>query len=59
LQEYCSTLSEEEIGSILESACFARENRRHKSPRALEHAFFTFEMVADFGIYRDLQRQIR
>ena len=27
-----------------------------KSPRALEHASFTFEIVADFGIYRDLQR---
>ena len=27
-----------------------------KSPRALEHASFTFEIIADFGIYRDLQR---
>src|SRR5690606_22957744 len=33
-----------------------RQNRRHKSPRALEHAEFTFEIVADYGIYRDLQR---
>ncbi len=33
-----------------------RENRRHKSPRALEHAHFTFEIVADFGAYRDLHR---
>ncbi len=56
LQNYCRGLPEEEIGRILEAGCSARENRRHKSPRALEHASFTFEILADFGIYRDLQR---
>jgi thymidylate synthase ThyX len=56
LQEYCSSLSEDELGRILDAGCNYRENRRHKSPRALEHATFTFEIVADFGIYRDLQR---
>ncbi len=56
LQEYCRHLSEEELSRILDSACNFRENRRHKSPRALEHAIFTFEIVADFGNYRDLQR---
>ncbi len=38
------------------TASNARENRRHKSPRALEHADFTFEIVTDFGAYRDLHR---
>ncbi len=56
LQEYCQRLSEEELSRILEAGSSFRENRRHKSPRALEHAYFTFEIVADFGIYRDLQR---
>ena len=56
LQTYCKTLPEEEIARILDAGCHARENRRHKSPRALEHAFFTFEMVTDFGAYRDLHR---
>jgi len=56
LQEYCRRLSEEDLARILDAGCNARENRRHKSPRALEHAMFTFEIVADFGIYRDLQR---
>lgn len=56
LQEYCRSLTEEQLGRILEAGSNFRENRRHKSPRALEHAFFTFEIVADFGIYRDLQR---
>jgi len=56
LQEYCRKLPEEELGRILDAASTYRDNRRHKSPRALEHATFTFEIVADFGIYRDLQR---
>lgn len=56
LRDYCQTLSEEEISRILDAACSSRENRRHKSPRALEHANFTFEIVTDFGAYRDLHR---
>ncbi len=56
LQEYCSHLSEEELGRILDAGASFRENRRHKSPRALEHATFTFEIAADFGAYRDLHR---
>lgn len=56
LEYYCKELNEEELARILDSAAIFRENRRHKSPRALENASFTFEIVADFGIYRDLQR---
>ncbi|MBT3394569.1 MAG: hypothetical protein HN411_05620 [Waddliaceae bacterium] len=56
LEEHCRKLSEEDIAGILDAACNARNNRRHKSPRALERAAFTFEIVADFGVYRDLQR---
>ncbi len=56
LQHYCSTLSSDEIEKILDVGAANRENRRHKSPRALEHAHFTFEIIADYGIYRDLQR---
>ena len=56
LQEYCKELSFDDIGRIFDAICNNRENRRHKGPRALEHTMFTFEIVADFGIYRDLQR---
>lgn len=56
LQAYCRGLSEEELSRILDAASLSRENRRHKSPRALEHASFTFEILADFGVYRDLHR---
>ncbi len=56
LQEMCRRLSAKDRGQIFEAASAFRQNRRHKSPRALEHAEFTFEIVADYGIYRDLQR---
>lgn len=56
LKNYCDHLSQEDIGFVLEAGCNHRSNRRHKSPRALEHANFTFEIVADFGVYRDLHR---
>lgn len=56
LYSLCKILPEEELSSILDAGCNARENRRHRSPRALEHAAFTFEIVSDFGSYRDLQR---
>jgi thymidylate synthase ThyX len=56
LVEHCNSLPEEEIALILDAACNSRENRRHKSPRALECANFTFEIIADFGVYRDLHR---
>jgi thymidylate synthase ThyX len=56
LQMHCKKLPPEELEKILEAASASRENRRHKSPRGLEHASFTFEILADFGAYRDLQR---
>lgn len=56
LNHWCRQLPEEEMSRILDAGCSMRDNRRHKSPRALEHATFTFEIVADFGAYRDLQR---
>jgi thymidylate synthase ThyX len=56
LQEHCRGLSEEDLNRILDSASIFRENRRQKSPRALEAATFTFDIIADFATYRDLQR---
>lgn len=56
LNNMMKDLPEDEIARILDSAAYGRESRRHKSPRSLEHATFTFEIVADFGAYRDLHR---
>lgn len=33
-----------------------RLNRRHRPGRALEHAHYTWDLVCDYGIFRDLQR---
>ena len=41
---------------VLEALLGDRANRRQRAPRALEHAEYTFEIVANFGAYRDLQR---
>ena len=56
LEDYCKKLSDEDIARILDAAALSRENRRHKSPRALELSEMTFEIVADFGVFRDLHR---
>lgn len=56
LEEKVREMGRDEVGRLFDMIASGRENRRHKSPRALERAFFTFEIVADFGIFRDLQR---
>jgi Predicted alternative thymidylate synthase len=41
---------------IFKAYVFGRENRHHKVGRALENVYFTFEVMADFGVYKDLMR---
>jgi thymidylate synthase ThyX len=43
-------------GTVLEAMLEDRANRRQRAPRALEHAQYTFEIVANFAAYRDLHR---
>ncbi len=33
-----------------------RQNRRHKPGRALERSYYRFDILADYGAFRDLQR---
>ncbi|WP_213318851.1 FAD-dependent thymidylate synthase [Chlamydiifrater volucris] len=56
LVDLCKKMPNKELNSIIEAVTYPRENRRHKSPRGLECAEFAFDIVADFGGYRDLQR---
>ena len=42
--------------AVLDAIAGDRANRRHRVPRAFEHAQYTFEIVANFAAYRDLQR---
>jgi thymidylate synthase ThyX len=45
-----------EAAAVLEALLGDRANRRQRAPRALEQAGYTFEIVANFGAYRDLHR---
>ncbi len=56
IESKVDSLSRDELSRLFDSVCQPREHRRHKSPRGLEHGFATFEVVADFGAFRDLQR---
>ncbi|GAG06568.1 unnamed protein product, partial [marine sediment metagenome] len=56
LLKHVRTLTPEQRDKILDSYLAGRANRRHKPGRALEHAYYTFDILADFGVYRDLQR---
>ncbi|HKV88299.1 MAG TPA: FAD-dependent thymidylate synthase [Candidatus Dormibacteraeota bacterium] len=42
--------------AVLDALLDDRANRRQRAPRALEHATYTFEIVANFAAYRDLHR---
>lgn len=42
--------------AVLEAMLSGRSNRRQRAPRALEHAQYKFEIVANFAAYRDLHR---
>lgn len=49
-------MSEEQRKKIAHEYLGRRSNRRHKPGRALENTYYTFDFLADFGIYRDLHR---
>ncbi|HEY2598810.1 MAG TPA: FAD-dependent thymidylate synthase [Candidatus Dormibacteraeota bacterium] len=45
-----------DASAVLETILGDRTNRRQRPPRALEHAQYNFEIVANFAAYRDLHR---
>jgi thymidylate synthase ThyX len=45
-----------DVEAVMRALFAGRGNRRHRVPRALEHASYTFEITANFGAFRDLQR---
>ncbi|RMD50885.1 hypothetical protein D6827_03235, partial [Candidatus Parcubacteria bacterium] len=52
-----ASLPYEQVLSMLSDAVGARSVRRDRSPRGFEHGYdITVEIVADFGVFRDLHR---
>jgi thymidylate synthase ThyX len=56
LLEVARKLGEAERRRVLEAYVGDRENRRHKPGRALERTAYRFDVLADYGAFRDLQR---
>ena len=50
------TMSAQERVSILRAYVGERSNRRHKPGRAFERTDYRFDILADYGAFRDLQR---
>jgi len=49
-------MSEAEIDEIFDDFVGTRTNRRHKPGRGMEQTFYRFDVLCDYGIFRDLQR---
>lgn len=50
------TLSTDEKIAILRAAIGERTNRRHRPGRSFERPLYRFDILADYGAFRDLQR---
>ena len=52
----CAALGAEQRAELLRDLVGARENRRHRPGRGFEALRYRFEIVSDYGAFRDLQR---
>jgi thymidylate synthase ThyX len=56
LKEYVTGLSTTERVEIISTYVGERESRFHRPGRAFEEIYYTFDVLADLGAYRDLHR---
>jgi thymidylate synthase ThyX len=56
LREIVAAMDETEIDGIFSDLVGDRTNRRHKPGRGMEQTFYRFDILCDYGIFRDLQR---
>ena len=56
LEREVEAMGVEERLSVVRAYVGMRANRRHKPGRALERPFYRFDILADYGAFRDLQR---
>jgi thymidylate synthase ThyX len=56
LLEATRKMSETELAGVIAAAVGERGNRRHKPGRGMERTAYRFDVICDFGAFRDLQR---
>jgi thymidylate synthase ThyX len=56
LLAYVRSLSLDDRADLIRAAVGPRGNRRHKPGRAMERTSYRFDVLSDYGIFRDLQR---
>src|SRR5437867_5452582 len=56
LAEIAGKMASDERASIIRAYVGERTNRRHKPGRALERTSYRFDILCDYGAFRDLQR---
>jgi len=56
LLQIARTMSTAERIQVLRTYIGNRTNRRHQPGRAFEHANYSFDVLSDYGAFRDLQR---
>lgn len=56
LERRAKEMSVEERLRVMRNYTGDRSNRRHRPGRALERPFYRFDILADYGAFRDLQR---
>lgn len=56
VREVVKKLDDKDKEKLLKEYLVTRDNRRHKPGRGLEYTDYTFDILANYGAYRDLQR---
>ncbi|GMR01975.1 MAG: FAD-dependent thymidylate synthase [Acidimicrobiia bacterium] len=56
IRNLVASMNEREIDDIFADYVGTRTNRRHKPGRGMEQTFYRFDVLCDYGIFRDLQR---
>lgn len=56
IQSTVESLDDNTKRKVIDTYCGTRHNRRHRPGRAMENAHYTYDIVCDYGIFRDLQR---
>lgn len=56
IEQRVEAMTVEERIRVIEAYNGDRQNRRHRPGRALERPFYRFDILADYGAFRDLQR---